>query len=119
MSLPFTDRIYVFTPGAVGVTSTRTSPSYDVSKRQVIVVVFTGSNISSGNGAFSVDGSVDNSYWVTGITMQDATAVSTAITAGILTKTISANGVAGVYIRPGWHYLRVKVVVTTDGRDSA
>lgn len=107
----------MFTPGTVGVTTTRTSPAYDVSKREQIILVFTASGISSGNGVFTVDGSLDNSYWVTGIGFQE---VVTIVSPGLkLSKTFTANGTASGYITPGWHYLRVKVTVTTDGRYTA
>lgn len=117
MSLPFTDQIAMFTPGTVGVKSTRTSYAFDVSKRQVILVVFTASDISSGNGVFTVDGSADNSYWVTGIAIQDA---STTLSPGLkVSKTFTANGTFAGYIQPGWKYVRTKVTVTTDGRYTA
>lgn len=119
MSLPFTDRISLFTIGTAGVTATTTGPGFDVSKRQNLLVVFTASSISSGNGVFTMDGSLDNSYWVTGITMTDAAAINTSTTAGVLSTTISSNGNKAYYIRPGWKYLRCKVVRTTDGRYTA
>ena len=120
MALPFTDVVAVFTPGAVGVVTTRTSPAHDVSKREQILLVFSASEIASGNGVFTVDGSLDNSFWVTGLAFVNTQALTTAGTVGVLSVTLSStNATYGARVRPGWHYIRVKVAVTTDGRYKA
>lgn len=117
MAVNFTDNLYLFTTGAVGVTSTRTSQAQDVSKRDKITLVFTSSGISSGNGVFTVDASNDNSYWATGISVQSAGAVGVTATPGVRSVTSSTNRVWAAIVDPaGWSYIRIKVVVTTDGR---
>ena len=55
MAVNFTDTVYVFTPGVVGVEATRTSNPIDISKRDNITIVFTSSSVGSGNGVFTVD----------------------------------------------------------------
>ncbi len=100
-----------------GVTADTTSSGYDVSKRQQIVVLFKCADHTSGNGVFTIDGSPDGTNWVTGIAMQDVTA--TASTTWVTSKTLSANGTAGVYIHPGWKEIRAVVDQTTDGTYSA
>ena len=120
MAVNFTDNLYLYTPGAVGVTSTRTSEPQDVSKRDKVTLVFTSSGITSGNGVFSIDASNDNSYWVTGIAFQSASAVGVTTTPGVKSATLSKNTTWGAVLDPsGWSYIRVKVVVSTDGRYNA
>lgn len=117
MAVNFTDTIYVFTPGVVGVESTRTSQPIDISKRDNIALIFTASSITSGNGVFTVDVSNDNSYWVTGIAVQSAKTVGVSTTPGQTSVTSSTNRNVGYIIDPsGWSYMRVKVTVATDGR---
>ena len=117
MAVNFTDSGYIFTPGVAGVTTTRTSEAQDVSKRDKVTLIFTSSNISSGNGVFSVDASNDNSYWVTGIAFQSAALVGVSTTPGVTSVTSSKNRNWGAILDPsGWSYIRVKVTVTTDGR---
>ena len=117
MAIVFTDNLYLFTPGVVGVTSTRTSREQDVSKREKVTLVFTSSSISSGNGVFTVDASNDNSYWATGIAIQSAGAVGVTTTPGVRSVTSTTNRSWAAIIDPvGWQYIRVKVVVSTDGR---
>lgn len=119
MAIVFTDNLYVFTLGAVGVTAagTTTSRPQDVSKRENVTLVFTASDISSGNGVFSVDASNDNSYWATGIAFQSAAMVGVSTTPGVKSLTLSTNRNWGAILNPvGWQYIRVKVVKTTDGR---
>lgn len=117
MAVNFTDSVYVFTTGAVGVQTTRTSNPLDVSKRDGITLVFTSSGITSGNGVFTVDASNDNSYWATGIAIQSAGAVGLSTTPGARSVTSTTNrNWAGIIDPAGWSYIRVKVAVSTDGR---
>src|SRR3990167_3812649 len=116
MSVNFTDNVYLFTPGVVGITSTRTSEAQDVSKRDRITLVFTASSISTGNGVFTLDASNDNSYWATGIAFQSAGAVGVTTTPGVNSATLSKNGTWGAIVDPGWQYIRGKVTVSTNGR---
>lgn len=113
MSIPFTTNATAIS--AVGATTT--SDPYDVSKRQQITVQFLASGITTGNGVFTVDASNDGTNWITGIAFQDATA--TASTTWVTSKTVSANGTAGAYVKSGWRLIRVKVTFTTDGVYSA
>src|SRR3990167_11043133 len=120
MSVNFTDNVYLFTPGVVGVTSTRTSEAQDVSKRDRVTLVFTASSISTGNGIFTVDASNDNSYWATGIAIQSAGAVGVTTTPGVRSVTLSTNRNWAAILDPaGWSYIRVNVTVSTDGRYNA
>ena len=117
MAVNFTDSVYVFTTAAVGVTTTRTSNAQDVSKRDNITLVFTASGISSGNGVFTVDASNDNSYWATGIAFKSAALVGVSTTPGVVSATLRTTGRNwAAILDPGWSYIRIKVVVTTDGR---
>lgn len=117
MAVNFTDSSYIFTPGVAGVTTTRTSPAQDVSKRDAVTLIFTSSNITSGNGVFTVDASNDGSYWATGIAFRSAGltgAAAVSQTYGSVTSTTNRNWAA--VVEKGWSYIRVKVTVTTDGR---
>lgn len=117
MSVNFTDSIYVFTTGSVGVTTTRTSNAQDVSKRDNVTLVFTASGITSGTGVFTVDASNDGSYWATGIAFKSAATVGVSTTPGVTSATLRTTGRNwAAILDPGWSYIRVKVVVTTDGR---
>jgi hypothetical protein len=113
MSLPFTDNITALN----AVTATTTSLGYDVSKRQQITVQFIASAITSGTGAFTIDGSNDGANWVTGIAFRDSK--STSSTTWVVTKTLSANGTEAAFVPAGFKLIRVVVTRTTDGTYSA
>ncbi len=113
MSIPFSTNVVMLN----AVTADTTSEAYDVSKRQQITIQLLCSGHTSGSGAFSFDVSNDGSNWITGIAFQDA--VATASTTWVTSKTLNANGSAGVYIKGGWRYIRAVVDQTTDGAYSA
>lgn len=113
----YSDSVYVFTTGSVGVTTTRTSLVQDISQREAVTLIFTASGITSGNGVFTVDVSNDNSYWATGVAFKSAATTGVSTTPGVVSATLPKNGTWSAILDPvGWSYLRVKVVVTTDGR---
>jgi hypothetical protein len=95
------------------VTSTTVSSVIPVADAEEIVAEFIAASVTSGNGVFTVDGSIDNSNWVTGIAFLDAAA--TAVTTFVTSKTLNSTSNAGAYIPAGWKFLRFKCAVTTDG----
>lgn len=109
MSIPFTTNV----PAINAVTTTTTSDGFDVSQRQQITVQFIAASITTGNGVFSIDASNDGTNWITGISFQDA--LATASTTWITSKTLTTNSTAGVYVKAGWRFIRIKCVVTSDG----
>lgn len=113
MSIPFSTNATMLS----AVTATTTSDAQDVSKRQQIVIQFIAASITSGNGAFTIDGSNDGTNWVTGISFRDAKA--TASTTWIVTKTLSANSSEAAFVPAGFRYIRVVCTRTTDGTYSA
>ena len=113
MSLPYTDNL----TGINAVTATTTSDGYDTSKRQQITVQFVAASVTTGNGVFTIDASNDGMNWITSIAFQDAQ--TTASTTWITSKTLSATGTAGAYVKAGWRFIRVKCTVTSDGSYSA
>ncbi len=99
------------------VTVDTTSTGFDVSKRQQICIQFIAASITSGTGAFSIDGSNDNSHWVTGISYRDASATASAT--WITSTTLSSIGSKAAFVPAGFRFLRVACDVTTDGAYSA
>lgn len=109
MGLNFTDNVTLIAAGVV----TTTSEAYDVSKRRQITLEFISTGFTSGNIVYTVDGSNNGSDWVTGLNVYDATATNTAV--GVLSKTASTTSNVGVYVPPGWRFIRAKATRTTDG----
>lgn len=99
-------------------TATFTSPWIPIEEFELVGLHFIAAGISSGNGVFSIDGSMDGStvaaQAVTGISFQDS--ATTAVGTFITSKTLSSNGGAGAYlVNCSFRYIRVVVAVTTDG----
>lgn len=113
MSIPYSDNIVLLN----AVSTSTVSDAYDISKRQQVTMQFIASDITSGNGVFTLDVSNDGSNWVTGIAFLDAK--QTAVSTFVVSKTLSSDISEGAIVIPGWKFIRASVLATTDGSYSA
>jgi hypothetical protein len=103
------------------VTATTTSDAINVKYAKKIVLMLTCAAQSSGNGVFTVSGSVDNgtTYVALAILRDNVVGINTLVAS----KTLSANGTAIVALDLesgfAFDYLKVTATRTTDGTYSA
>lgn len=113
-------RTYQVIPALSGVVTsnhTTTSNGIDVSVSSATVVAFTATAISSGNGVFTINGSVDGANYNNNIYFQDANSANA--TTFINSKTVSSNGTFIAIVPIGYKFIKVQVVPTTDGTYSS
>ena len=123
MGLPHSLNIDLLTgsiPGesSVGVTTTTTGPTVDVSQRQLKSVQFICSNHTSGNGVFTISVSNDGTNWVTYNRLNDNLANTNAqMDTRVASSTLNSN-TTKIYFFPSgdyFRYIRCTCTVTTDG----
>lgn len=104
------------------VTATATSIPINVSGYKRIGIQVLATDISSGNGVFTVEATNDGVNWTPLNILIDNVANTNAQTlTRIASKTLSANGSDFVFLDEfaGIKAIKVKVTVTTDGKYSA
>jgi len=104
------------------VTSTTTSSPANIEPYKRIGLQFLASGISAGNGAFTVEGTIDGTNWVALNTLIDNVTNTNAQTlTRVASKTLSSNSSVLVWLDNllGLKAIRAKVTVTTDGSYSA
>lgn len=104
------------------VTVTTTSDPINVAGYKRVGIQILASDISSGNGVFTVEASNDGTNWKAVNTLIDNVSNTNAqMLTRVASKTLSANGSDFVYLDNfvGLKAIRVKVAVTTDGKYSA
>lgn len=105
------------------VTSTTTSSAIDVTYAEKITLMLTAESISTGNGVFTVTGSIDGTNYVNINTLIDnVTNTNAQNYERIASKTLSTNISAMVALdlmKVGYKFIKVKVTQTTDGAYSA
>lgn len=103
-------------------TATKTSDPINVSGYKRIGIQVLASDISTGNGVFTVEATSDGTNWKALATLIDNVANSNAQQlTRVASKTLSANGSDFVYLDNfvAVKAIRVKVAVSTDGKYSA
>ena len=95
------------------VVATTTSAVFNVENYSNVGLQFLAAAITSGNGVFTVAGTIDGTNWVTLSNLIDNATGMTRIAS----KTLNANGSALVWLDmiPGLKAIRVTVTRTTDG----
>ena len=104
------------------VTATTTSGPINVAGYKRIGIQVLASAISSGNGVFTVEATSDGTNWKALATLiKNAANTSSEQLTRIASITINANGSDFVYLDEfvAVKAIRIKVVVTTDGKYSA
>jgi hypothetical protein len=103
------------------VTATTTSGAFSVEPFARIGLQLTASGITSGNGAFTVEATIDGTNWVALNTIIDnVTNTNAQDYTRLASKTLSADGSALVWLLDlPCKAIRVKVTRTTDGAYSA
>lgn len=105
------------------VTDTTTSEPIEVGGAEKITLMLTASAITSGNGVFTVTGSIDGETYVAINTLIDnLTNTNTQNYKRVASKTISTNisDIVALDLEPfGYNFIKVKATVTTDGAYSA
>ena len=104
------------------VTATTTSDPVNVSGFKRIGLQLLAASITSGNGAFIVQGTIDGTNWVTLNTLLDnVTNTNAQNLTRVASKTLSSNTSALMWLDNfiALKAIRVKVTVTTDGAYSA
>ena len=104
-----------------GVEETTTSEPFNVEKYSKIGLQFTSAEITSGNGVFTVEGTINGKDWVALNTLVDnVTNTNSEDLTRVDSKTLSSNSSVLVWlIEPALKAIRVKVTYTTDGEYSA
>lgn len=103
-------------------TADYTSDSIKISQADKVTFVFQSSDISSGNGIFSVEVSIDGANWITYNKLIDNVANTNAQTLlRVASKTLSTNTLVFVSMSPEdvFEFCRVKLDMTTDGTYNA
>ena len=104
------------------VTATTTSKPANIEQLKRIGLQFLAASISSGNGVFTVEGTLDGVNWVALSTLIDnVTNTNVQNFTRVASKTLSSNSSVLVWVdsRLGLKAIRVVVTVTTDGAYSA
>lgn len=99
------------------VTATTTGAAVGVADVQRLTFQFLAANISSGNGVFKIQGSVDGSNYVDLAFIDNLANTNAQTLTRVASKTLSSNGSAIAYLDDfaGFRFIRAVVTKTTDG----
>ena len=104
-----------------GVVATTTSSPFNVEAFKRVGLQFLAADISSGNGVFTVEGTIDGTNWVAlNMLLDNVTNTNSQQLTRVASKTLNSNTSVLVWLESlGLKAIRVKVTRTTDGTYSA
>ena len=104
------------------VVATTTSNPFNIEGLKRVGLQFLAASITSGNGVFTVDGTIDGINWVAlNMLIDNVTNTNVQNPTRVASKTLSSNSSVLVWLDNflGLKAIRVKVTRTTDGAYSA